>query len=247
MHAGSLPRGLRRYRLPDWQPYKVLPRPKWFPFLRSGSSESGLCSSTNTEFIWSSGSRSSCCQECKIAPETKRLRSAVMGPVFQKRPYTAVYCPLGKGGVEFVMPPGIRIKEAQRKRLVAAVARLPVLEDRVCAVDLCATMIYWMTEYQRYPRGWRTQSRRKPVAAKASIASAAAYEVLTGLPVTRVSWQQKGKTVQQEHGKFASFLGEVFQILGIEASPAGQVRLLKDQDRERSWRNVVKAVLAALL
>lgn len=177
------------------------------------------------------------------SPTPGSLPRRMMGPVFNKGPYTLMYAPLGKDGVEFEIPPGVKTNKAQRARLVAAVARLPVRADQVDAVDFCGTLIYWAVETQRVLTS--KSKRRKPVAAVATLMSAVAYPMLTGLPVTRVSLEKKGERGQQEGGQFARFLAEVFQILGINASPSGQVRLLKKENREAETRNQLRPVIDA--
>jgi hypothetical protein len=69
-------------------------------------------------------------------------------------------------------------------------------------------------------------TKRKPVAAEITEAVAEAFRY-AGLPVTRVSKVVEGKKGLQEVGEFARCLEAVFRVLEVDASPAGQVRLLK--------------------
>lgn len=73
--------------------------------------------------------------------------------------------------------------------------------------------------------------RRKPLAGVTTSVTAAAYEALTGLEWTRVSKKVKGQRGLKETGQFAKVLGEVFAILDIKASAAGQVALLQKAKR----------------
>ena len=64
------------------------------------------------------------------------------------------------------------------------------------------------------------------------------YERLTGKRATRVSKSvavnSRHGTIEEEAGEFRNFLAEVFKLLGIEAKPAGQLKLLSGK---RSRKN----------
>jgi hypothetical protein len=72
---------------------------------------------------------------------------------------------------------------------------------------------------------------RDPIARRVTEAAAVAYQALTGRRVTRSSKAGVKGGHQREGGGFAEFLGEVFRILAIEASPTGQTRLLMNRNR----------------
>jgi hypothetical protein len=116
-----------------------------------------------------------------------------------------------------------QVENDRLTRLVEALDRITTREDKRKFIWSWAASIMDMPfdpAGHRKPRAWITTQ-----------ISAEAYEVLTGLPVTRVSKKVAYKKGKQETGRFAEFLGEVFGILGIKASPAGQVALLK-----RLWK-----------
>ena len=71
---------------------------------------------------------------------------------------------------------------------------------------------------------------RKPVAAVATEAAVLLYEIYTGELVTRVQKPAKGGHLEwQEAGGFACFLKGVFEVFGIRASAAAQVKLWKQK------------------
>jgi hypothetical protein len=135
----------------------------------------------------------------------------------------------------------VSIDEGLRERLRAALARLPISEAMQGCTDIpldVAACFIWSFTYRareelahREDLWWELASikehHRKPVAAVTTCVVAGAFEMLTGLPVTRVSKVTKEMLGQQETGQFAQLLDEVFRILEIDASPAGQIRMFK--------------------
>lgn len=75
---------------------------------------------------------------------------------------------------------------------------------------------------------------RKPVVWTVTVLAAVAYKLTTGKPVTRISKYVSGANGKQEAGAFAKFLAEVFDIVGIKASAAGQARKLLDSLHDNS-------------
>jgi hypothetical protein len=67
---------------------------------------------------------------------------------------------------------------------------------------------------------------RRPESRMVALIAGTAYMTATGKPVTRISKRVAGKNGKQEAGPFADFLAEIFKIVGIKASAAGQVRTL---------------------
>ena len=57
------------------------------------------------------------------------------------------------------------------------------------------------------------------------------WHAMTGRVPTRVTKRVEGRRGVQETGEFVAFLAEVFRILGIKASAAGQFRAMKRELR----------------
>ena len=71
----------------------------------------------------------------------------------------------------------------------------------------------------------------KPAAGVTTIICFAAWQLLTGRAPTRVTKRVEGLHGMKEAGGFAAFLTEVFNVLGIKASAAGQIRAMQRQMR----------------
>jgi hypothetical protein len=127
----------------------------------------------------------------------------------------------------------------QKERVKAVLARLPLSQNLVPPIEFCidfaASILCALIETAREEEVNRDDSLsslierrdRKPVAAVTTIVAAAVFQVLTDEGVTRVSKTQQEKRGQQETGRFAQFLKELFAVLQINASAAGQVKLFK--------------------
>ena len=62
----------------------------------------------------------------------------------------------------------------------------------------------------------------KPTAWVTTLMCFVGWQLLTGRAPTRITKRVEGRKGVQETGEFAEFLAEVFGILGIKASAAGQ-------------------------
>ena len=133
-----------------------------------------------------------------------------------------------------------RIRDNDVERVKDMLMRLPLLKSgqhqisdaawKICfAIELAREEL---VEQQELLPEWRANIRRdarKPIAGAATDAFADWYWTLTGKAVTRVSKDVDGRLGLQETGEFAKFLGEVFEVFGIQASTAGQVKTWKNR------------------
>lgn len=131
------------------------------------------------------------------------------------------------------------VSDAEVERMKKVLTRLPLLDSERHLVSQAAWQICFAIELARQEIAerpellpeWRARTRpdaRKPLAAAVTEAAADWFWILARKAVTRVSKNVDGKHGLQETGEFARFLGEVFNVLGIQASTAGQVK---------SWKN----------
>ncbi|MGH8610523.1 MAG: hypothetical protein ACREYF_00355 [Gammaproteobacteria bacterium] len=120
-----------------------------------------------------------------------------------------------------------RIPDRQLDGVKRVLMRLPVRGDKLYIIGDAANMICVSAKITRALGDtlFGRQSR-KPVAGVTTAAAAGIYQLLTGKSVTRVSQAKKGELGQKEAGRFAQFLGELFDTLEIDARPAGQVKLI---------------------
>jgi hypothetical protein len=115
--------------------------------------------------------------------------------------------------------------ENERERLREAMLRLPnATADRVDKMlyIFCGAMSAF-----RHPDSYfgdEADYLRKPDAFCVTTIAATSFAFVTNGPVRRTSKFVEGKFGKQETGAFARFLTEVFGIIGIKASAAGQVK-----------------------
>jgi hypothetical protein len=124
------------------------------------------------------------------------------------------------------------IDYSQEEHLKGAIARLPKAEKALSdlEIEFHARMLLIRTHEMREELAHvpdRKYGPRKPLAALVTCIAASTFTLL-GLPITRVSKVRAGRKGQLETGLFAQFLDEVFRIFEIDASPAGQIKLLKN-------------------
>jgi len=132
------------------------------------------------------------------------------------------------------------ISDSDVERMIRVLMRLPLLDSGRREVSNAAWKICFEVELARQEIAersellpeWRThigRDSRKPLARAAVNATADWYWILTGKPVTRVSKNVDGKHGLQETSDLAKFLGEVFDVFSIKASPAGQIKTWKNK------------------
>jgi hypothetical protein len=133
-----------------------------------------------------------------------------------------------------------QIKDADVELVKEVLTRLPLRDSERHLVGQAARKICFALELARQEIAekpellpeWRAQTRpdaRKPWAAAVTEVAADWFFILTGKAVTRVSKKVDRLDGLQETGEFASFLAEVFGVLGIQASMAGQAKTWKSR------------------
>ena len=110
----------------------------------------------------------------------------------------------------------------------AALCRLPVLPEQSEFLDGMAHGIYYVGTDERSAR---IRNKYKPTAWLTTLMCFAGWQLLTGRPPTRIQKRVEGRMGLQECGEFAAFLAEVFDILGIKARAAGQIRTMQQEMR----------------
>jgi hypothetical protein len=127
---------------------------------------------------------------------------------------------------------GAQIKDADVERVKEVLMRLPLLESERHLLSQAAWKICFAVELARQETDerpellpeWRAETRpdaRKPFAAAATNEAADWFWILTGKPVTRVSKKVDGLCGLQETGEFASFLAQLFNVLGDPGQHGG--------------------------
>jgi hypothetical protein len=131
--------------------------------------------------------------------------------------------------VRYINLPPARPDEHELLR--AALLKLPLAAGKRDEVDrlvqdVCALLSDLRLQFTTYPDDWTV---RKPEAAVVTVLAAAAYLFLTESIPTRLCKPVKGSLGVKEAALFAKFLDDVFAAAGIQASGAGQAKML-DRD-----------------